>query len=64
MLIRDNERNFVEAAHANVEGPHKYLTADEKIKVHFELDERLQQLEDTGLSRIELLFEDQAGKGV
>lgn len=41
MLLRDNERNFVEAQHANVEGPHKYLTEEEKIKVHQELDKRL-----------------------
>ncbi len=64
MLLRDNEKNFVEAQHANVEGPHKYLTEEDKIKVHQELDQRLQELEDTGLTRIELLFDDQSGKGV
>lgn len=58
MLIRDNERNFVDGANTSVEGPHKYLTEEEKVKVHFELDARLQQLEDSGLSRVELLFED------
>ena len=47
-----------------MEGPHKYLTEEEKIKVHQELDQRLQELEDTGLTRIELLFDDQSGKGV
>lgn len=31
LLIRDNELNFVQAAHANVEGPHKYLTDAEKL---------------------------------
>lgn len=34
MLLRDNELNFVQAANANVEGPRKYLTEQEKIKVH------------------------------
>jgi hypothetical protein len=34
MLLRDNELNFVQANQAHVEGPRKYLTEDEKTKVH------------------------------
>jgi hypothetical protein len=40
-MLRDNEINFVQAFHANVEGPRKYLTEDEKLRVHFEIDKRL-----------------------
>jgi len=32
--VRDNELNFVQAAHANVDGPHKYLSEDQKLRVH------------------------------
>lgn len=34
MLLRDNELNFVQANQANVGGPHKYLTEEERLVVH------------------------------
>ena len=42
-------------------GPIKYMSAEAKNKVHQEIDERMQELEDTGLTRYEILFEMQKG---
>lgn len=40
------------------------LSVQEKKKVHDEIDRRMQDLEDTGLSRVELLHDSMARKGV
>jgi len=37
------------------------MTEEAKDKVHVEIDQRLQELEDTGLTRNEILFEQQEG---
>jgi len=37
------------------------MTEAAKEKVHYEIDERMQELEDSGLSRNEILFENQSG---
>lgn len=37
------------------------MSQEAKDKVHLELDERMQELEDTGLTRNEILFEQQKG---
>jgi len=37
------------------------MSAEAKEKVHQEIDERMQELEDTGLTRYEILFEMQKG---
>ena len=62
-LLRENERNFVEAAGSSVAGPFKYMSKEQVELIHEEIDERLQELEDTGLTRNEILFED-PGTGV
>lgn len=55
-MIRDNEMNFVQA-YNSTSGPIKYMSEEAKEKIHQELDKRLQELEDTGLTRDEILFE-------
>jgi hypothetical protein len=40
-LKRQNELNFIEASHANKDGPLKYLDKDQIEAVHREADERL-----------------------
>ena len=62
MLI-ENEKNFVQAAQAHTEGPLKYLTEQQKLKVHQEIETRMQELEETGLTRMEVLFDNMEGKG-
>jgi len=57
-LIRENERNFIEGVSSNPDGPFKYLDKDVVNQVHNEVDERLRELEETGLSRQEILFDD------
>ena len=57
-IMRDNERNFIEGPSASVEGPFKYLSAARIEQIHGEIDERMQELEELGLSRNELLFDD------
>lgn len=54
----------MQGTQASVEGPRKYLTVQEKKKIHDEIDRRMQELEDTGLSRVELLHDSMARKGV
>ena len=54
----DNERNFIEGSSASMEGPFKYMPKARVEQIHLEVDMRMQELEDTGLSRNEILFED------
>ena len=61
--IRDNELNFVQGATANISGPRKYMNEKEKLKIHQDIDDRMQELEDTGLTRMEVLFDNMEGKG-
>ena len=53
-----NERRFIEGSSASVEGPFKYLTAERIQEIHDEISERMQELQDTGLTRNEILFDD------
>lgn len=62
-IYQENERNFIEGATAAVEGPFKYLSAERVAQIHEDVDERLQELEETGLTRNEILFDD-ANKGI
>ena len=57
-IIRQNEKNFVEASSASMEGPFKYLSKARIDEIHLEIDDRMQELEDTGLTRNEILFDD------
>ena len=41
-----------------MEGPFKYLSKERVAQIHLEIDERMQELEDTGLTRNEILFND------
>jgi len=54
--LRENERNFVDAYGSPV-GPFKWLTNDQIKKVHLEIDKRMEELEATGLTREELLYD-------
>lgn len=55
--IRDNEINYV-AGYEGPDGPIKYMSEAAKEKVHQEIDERMKELEETGLTRDEILFEE------
>ena len=59
-MARNNELSFVDAYNSPV-GPFKYMSKEAIDKVHMEIDERMQELEDTGLTRNEILFEQQKG---
>jgi hypothetical protein len=59
-MIRDNEIAFVDANQSPA-GPLKYMSEAARDRVHQEIDIRMQELEDTGLSRNEILFEEQKG---
>jgi len=62
-IYRNNEKNYIEGANASVEGPFKYLSAHRIREIHVEIDVRMQELEDTGLTRNEILF-DEANSGL
>ena len=62
-MIRENERNFIEGPSQSVYGPFKYMSKETVDMIHEEIDERMQELEMTGLSRNEILFDD-PGTGV
>ena len=55
-MLRENERNYVEG-YSSPTGPIKYMATEAKERVHQEIDARMQELEDTGLTRNEILFE-------
>ena len=57
-MIRENERNFVEGTSASAEGPLKYMSSAQLDLIHEEIDDRMQELQDTGLTRNEILFDD------
>lgn len=61
-MIRENEVNFAAAYHGPA-GPFKFMSQEAKEKVHLELDRRMQEIEDTGLSRQEILHENTNPKG-
>ena len=50
-LIRENERNFVEGAMIAADGPFKYLSREQVNAIHLDIDDRLRELEATGLTR-------------
>ena len=59
-MVRDNEVQFIEG-YQGPTGPMKYMSAETKEKVHQEIDKRMQEIEDTGLTRNEILHEKQTG---
>lgn len=58
--IRENEKNFVEG-YLSPTGPMKWLNEKELEQIHVEIDERMQELEDSGLTREEILYDEQVG---
>lgn len=58
--VTQNERKFAEG-YRSPQGPLKYMDQAEKDKIHLEIDKHLQELEDTGLSRDELLHDGKIG---
>jgi hypothetical protein len=56
-VIRENEKNFIEA-YGSVQGPIKYMNPKEIEQIHILIDEKMQELEDSGLTREEVLFND------
>lgn len=53
--VRENEANFIDA-YSRREGPKKYMSREEKQKIHNLIDEKMRELENTGLSREEILL--------
>jgi hypothetical protein len=58
--IRENERNFIEA-YGTPEGPMKWLSKEELECTHALIDVKMQELEDSGLTREEILYDKQQG---
>ena len=59
-MIRNNELSFVDSYNSPT-GPFKFMSKEAIEKVHFEIDDKMQELEDTGLTRNEILFEEMVG---
>jgi hypothetical protein len=60
--LRDNEKHQVDAYHST-EGPLKWMSKEEKEKVHSLVDAKMQEYEDSGLTRDEILH-DKIGEGL
>ena len=54
--IRENERNFVES-YLSPKGPSKWLSKEQIEKVHAAIDAKMQEMEDSGLTRDEFLYD-------
>jgi len=57
-IERDNELHFVEGPNVSTDGPFKYMSEERIDQIHLEVDKRMQELEDSGLSRQEILYND------
>jgi len=57
-ILRDNEMHFVEGPNVSTDGPFKYMANDRIDHIHMEVDKRMQELEDSGLTRMEILYND------
>jgi len=57
----ENEWNFVDG-YQTATGPLKWMDPDEKEKIHDIIDIKLQELEDSGLTRAEILH-NKVGEG-
>ena len=53
--LRENERNFIEG-YEGPSGPMKYLNKDQLNQIHSQIDVKMQELEDSGLTREEILY--------
>jgi hypothetical protein len=59
-IIRENEQNFVQGA-STPDGPLKYMDEVKKDQVHRQIDAKMRELEETGLTRMEILYGKQLG---
>ena len=59
-MIRENEINYGSGS-SSPYGPLKFMSADAKEKVNLAIDEKMQALEDTGLTKEEVLHERPGG---
>ena len=57
-MIRDNEKNFVEGPNMSLDGSFKHLSQEQIDEVHRQIDFRMEELEVTGLTRNEILYDD------
>ena len=57
-MIRDNELNFIQGPTSSVEGSFKHMSRERIEEIHLEIDQRMEELEDSGLTRNEILFDD------
>lgn len=57
---RENERNFVEG-YQSPTGPFKWMDKAQIDLVHAKIDQKMQELEDSGLTREEILYDSQQG---
>ena len=62
-MIRENEKNLIEASSTSIDGPFKYLSASRIAAIHDEITARMEELQSTGLTRNEILFDD-ANQGI
>ena len=51
----ETKSEYVDGYHTET-GPIKFMTKEEKLRIHLEIDRRMQELEESGLSREEILF--------
>lgn len=54
-IIRENEKNFIES-YESPSGPMKWQSTSKLAPIHQEIDKRMAELEDSGLTREEILF--------
>lgn len=59
-IRNENYKRFVQG-YNSPKGPIQWMTEEQKARVHDLVDKKLQELEDTGLSREELLYEGKIG---
>jgi ribosomal protein S18 len=59
-ILEENNKRFVEGYNTR-KGPIQWMSKEAKEKVHQAVDARMRELEDTGLSREELLYDGKVG---
>lgn len=54
-MHRENEKNFIEG-YGSPTGPFKFMKPSQIEQIHFEIDKKMQEMEESGLTREELLY--------
>ena len=57
-MIRENERNFIES-YESPTGPMKWQSTQKRNEIHEQIDKKMAELEESGLTREEILFNEQ-----